>query len=419
MAPSPESGPAEAGDCVELRLPDGAEPDDALVAKLRDALATRLGLDDGAVRMVSRGPGRLVFEAPAAAAPRLLEDWAWLADPPYNVQGVRLLHPYIAGQRALLLMPAGDVRDYLKPEQFHQGRHWRPYPRAELFFRRRLKRLCVTTDAGVGKTTTLRWIEWQAPAEDPLLLAVYLRLSDLPEDPAGYLSSPETSPLVHAFRVKAGVGQVGPREAAALLRRLLAQGRLLLLLDGLDQTRTRGGAGRNPRVTALRRFLEGEGRQCRVIVAGRPHAVLAYWPDLFQDGGWSFARVEEFTPEQQRNYLGEERWQRLRQIDMAVLAIPRALEAIRRLALQKLDDLRTAGDVYWECVGSLLNEGVNIDAFAGERAGRVEKFRRLLAALAFEMVRDGNFQDVGPGEARQFLFRVWKNQAAAGEDLGW
>ncbi len=86
--------------------------------------------------------------------------------------------PFVLSQR-LLLLDAGvdDPHRYLKPALFrpggdgdaggqsrqrpeaHEEDPWQPVSRRKLFFDGDARWLCLTTDAGVGKSTTLRWAE--------------------------------------------------------------------------------------------------------------------------------------------------------------------------------------------------------------------------------------------------------------------
>ena len=47
-----------------------------------------------------------------------------------------------------------------------EGNPWRPISRRELFFGDAVRWLCLTADAGVGKTTTLKWVEQETDRVD-------------------------------------------------------------------------------------------------------------------------------------------------------------------------------------------------------------------------------------------------------------
>ena len=92
-----------------------------------------------------------------------------------------------------------------------------------------------------------------------------------------------------------------------------------------------------------------------------------YWDCLFHDGPWRFAQVAPFDQEQQQAYLGPERYRHLQRLDVQVLAVPRALETIRTLTLEQLDQLRTASDVYWRATQTMLDK-----AFTSAEVRRAE-----------------------------------------------
>ncbi len=193
--------------------------------------------------------------------------------------------------------------------------------------------------------------------------------------------------------------------AARVVQHLIRQDRLTLLIDAIDQALPEENVGR--KLQELHKFLHAEGRNCRVVVAGRPYAVDRYWDCLFHDGPWRFAQVTPFDQDQQQAYLGAQRYQHLQRLDVQVLAVPRALETIRTLPLEQLDQLRTASDVYWRATRTMLDK-----AFASAEVRRAEfttdSALWLLAALAFTMAREDNFQAVPRDQMPGFRRRVWQ-----------
>jgi len=87
-----------------------------------------------------------------------------------------------------------DPKSYLKPELFRspwepreptrashpEENPWKPVSREELFLDDSIRRLCLTTDAGVGKTTTLQWVEQAMGRRRPVRLALLLEMRHLP-----------------------------------------------------------------------------------------------------------------------------------------------------------------------------------------------------------------------------------------------
>ncbi len=295
--------------------------------------------------------------------------------------------------------------------------YWREASFADVFLNPDIHRLCVTTDAGIGKTTALQRAQHEIMQANPRTLAIYVRLRDLPDKAGDYLRA-----CVEIMRRDLGHGDSKSpqadaaqrkleRDGEALLTRLARDGRLVLLVDAVDEiSRSKDDPdGPPPRVSALRGFLLTRGRSCRVVIAGRPFAIDRFADDLFESGKWRVAQLQEFTPKEQEQYLEPERYGLLKRLDVEILAVPRALQAIRSLALDQLHDLRTASDVYWRCVDSML---------ARARTGELQRARSfededilwVLGAMAFQMVLEGNFEGVAEGNFAEFRRRVWLRQ---------
>ncbi|MCY2987803.1 MAG: NACHT domain-containing protein [Planctomycetota bacterium] len=365
--------------------------------------------------------------------------------------------PFIASQRLLLLDPnVPDPREFLSPEKFRAARlsgvgdegragddpdakYWQPIDRRNLFCDPCIRRLCVTTDAGVGKSTMLKWAAHAIMAHDPRTLAIYIPLRDLPDSADKYLGTIDMDPKAQAIgplvmamlrdghnarldepahsanaktsRQVDGLRATDSSRIAQLLRRLAAQRRLVLLVDALDEiSRQAGDEEAVPkRVQALQDFLQTAGRGCRVVIAGRPFAIDRYWEALFARGDWRFAQIDHFAPQEQQQYLGWDRYSRVLATEIKIISVPRALEAIRLLRPQQLDDLRTASDVYWNCVDTMLSKAATAELIG--QGFRDETLQWLLGALAFQMVVDGNFEGVTEGEFGSFCDRVWLRQA--------
>ena len=169
----------------------------------------------------------------------------------------------------------------------------------------------------------------------------------------------------------------------ALLKRKIRRGEFTLLVDALDQS----NRAREPErcAQALADFLCTHAT-ARCVVSGRPFAVQHYWKTLFaKSGPWELVQLGDFDKTQQEEFLGPERATKLSQLDADVLAIPRALETILALDLGELESVRTASDVYWRCVQRMLLKGKEDQRVQIS----MELAQKLLALLAFEMVRRG------------------------------
>ncbi|MBX7168095.1 MAG: SUMF1/EgtB/PvdO family nonheme iron enzyme [Pirellulales bacterium] len=366
------------------------------------------------------------------------------------------LPPWIDSQRMLLLRNVSDPQKHLTPQAFRASRLRRDKRRVQdsaTPSRRRRRRpwvktnkrrvfldwllqpkvpsrrLCVTTDGGIGKTTLLQWATAAIARHRPEFLAVYLPLGKIA------VPAPEEKPLdwikrivvaavaegVHGAESNGRQVSIRHDELANQVERLLHQQRLVLLFDALDQTRSTRNDEVSPKIAALAAVLKADGHACRVVVSGRPHGVERYWSDLFADSStsparaWRYVQLLPFTEEQVKIYLGDERVELLQQLDVDVLRVPRFLEV-----LYKLDDLggiATSCGVYFECLEEDLRQIENKDALnrLGQRVKlKKSEVEKLLALLAFEMLRADNFEGVAPADFEDFRGAVWKRRR---EDL--
>ncbi|MCO6455390.1 MAG: SUMF1/EgtB/PvdO family nonheme iron enzyme [Pirellulaceae bacterium] len=328
--------------------------------------------------------------------------------------------PYIETQELSLLLQTDRPERFLHPEYFRVGRRsgslrpeqdqgqWGSVDRVELAHNRLgnsdgsycdLSRLVITTDAGVGKTTTMEWLEAELNEPGGATAAFCLPFSRLP------VRLEELLPELARWMLQAeGVPceSASPGVAGQVLHSLRDQGRLVLLLDALDQEPPDGSAAQ-----LIGQLLGNPAwRGCRIVISGRPHALERHWSQLFATElgyRWRFAKVEEFTADEQRRFLGTDDRGRDR-LDLIpreaceILSTPRVLSYLRALPDSDLRKIRTAGDVYWLSIQHLLVAGmqgsdearrINLDPAestpAKLKARSKDRAQKVLAAMAFEM----------------------------------
>jgi formylglycine-generating enzyme required for sulfatase activity len=352
----------------------------------------------------------------------------WRADSalPENKETQTELPPFIATQGIKLLMDERtplrhlttdafrsqrEKRTEVDPSPAHEPEPWELLPTDERSYLSRgeitiegrshsLRRIFITSDAGLGKSTTVEWLEYELNRHDSGLLAIRMNLSDLE---AGLVSLPngEIAPfltlLVHELTVHADAHCLLENgEAAACLRRLREQGRLCLLFDGLDEV-----DADSPVLMSLREMMNPESlwKDCRIVIAGRPYAITTLSDQLFSGhlsaGGWRFLVVDEFTSEQQREYLGDEHYEAVPEDAREILTVPRVLFYLRKYVSDP-KQIRSASDVYWTAVRRITEEGLKANAASGL------DFRDallIIAAFAFELtIERGTFEPVRVNE---------------------
>jgi len=366
--------------------------------------------------------------------------------------------PFIADQGMRILKDMDNRREHLRPDCFRSQRQvggkdspsaqgpddaWQQVDRYDMAMDRvkdsrgaavPLNRLVITTDAGMGKTVTLRWLHAVLNRPGSPMLAFWVPLTgSMP------VTGPQLTEQVLLNQLCLGKDDRRSRdEAAQTIRRLRGQGRLVLLFDALDQAGADGTA-----VTLLRNLLnDPQWQPCRFILSGRPHALTRHWTDLFDNPAWQYVQLDEFTEAQQRRFLGRDqagrdRFDRLSEDAREILSVPRVLEYLRAMPEDRWGRIARAADVYWEAVQYMVARGMNNSAEA-RRLGLLpneavpervtdRQFSRameMLGAIAFQMTatrsrrpaREGatgpqtawvpNFDRVGQNELKPFREKV-------------
>ena len=367
--------------------------------------------------------------------------------------------PFVVSQGVRLLLDTDQPQRFLRAEYFRAGRGgrglgpsvseadlgtWVPLARADVVAGQTtladgspcsLRRLAITTDAGVGKTIALRWLSRELNRPGCQTAAFLLYFHQLPLRAEDLIRQTLVPLLQHAAGNEAS--HLSAEDAVRVLESLRRQGRIVLLLDALDQAPADGAA-----VQVLRSLLEDhDWHACRIVVSGRPHALQRHWERLFATGpgfGWRFVQLDEFDADQQRQFLGQtrdgrERWKLIPETAREILGTPRVLEYLRDLPDRELQLIQTAGDVYWHSINHLLKEGMknseearHLGLSPDERtpatvqARSLARGRELLGAIAFRMTstltpRAGseagewvpNFDGVPPGQFQRFTDDVY------------
>jgi formylglycine-generating enzyme required for sulfatase activity len=344
--------------------------------------------------------------------------------------------PFLADQRLSLLTGTGDVLRYLDVEAFRPQRDqggfrgdehgkdspWRPLERDAWLAGLRgdgpFRRCVVVADAGLGKSTNLAWLNVALARQQRRFLAFCLPIELLPPEPSGLFDLL----LADHWRQAPGCGDQGTLTADAakdLLRRYQQTGRLILLLDSLDQAADNGRAEQ----TLQKLLTRDEWAACPIVFSTRPHALSTRWERLFKphETAWRFVRIEQLDQDQQRRLLGElvdaqgavPRYDLIPVEARGSLGVPRVCETFRKLERRdQFADLKTLADIAWKATTEMLLEGLKA-CEAGDKLawnptkGKVPSAYRpvqrdiafhLLAALAFQMFVNPNERNE-PGAA--------------------
>jgi formylglycine-generating enzyme required for sulfatase activity len=284
-------------------------------------------------------------------------------------------------------------------------------------------RVVFTTDAGLGKSKALEWLEFEFNRPNTDVLAFRLTLPELEQKiPELQVREQDFDQalqgwLVGKLRTAAGPDRCSKTEAQLLVERARRQHlRLVLLIDGLDHATS---------VDRLRHILSSPWwTHVRWILAGRPYSLQLHFNALGLQQGWQFVRLEEFNESQQRRYLGvlptgESRFERLPEMARSVLSIPRVLYYLRfKVSPDDFSKIRTSADVFWQAIHELIVEGMKNSAKArmlgwsgptppiGIDESQLQSCYHLLAAIAYTMTEDR--QDQIP---RKRLEGFWRRLA--------
>jgi len=254
-------------------------------------------------------------------------------------------------------------------------------------------RVVVTADAGIGKSTTIEWLEYRLVLPDCQRLPIRLPSAELAGWDRDKPCADLQNKVVGLLQQTLGSELASPERCRQLYELSRRQGRLVLLVDGLDQTVPSA-------VQVLAQLLAHHDlRNCSVVLAGRPYSLQSHWSELFKDKNWRFARRAELTPEQQQSVLGKERWEKVPPEARELLQTPRVLYYVAtKISDQQLPQLKTACHVYLRAIDHMLREALRLGKPETRRLGwsspnppesydpvNVWEAWKLLGAMACEM----------------------------------
>lgn len=163
-------------------------------------------------------------------------------------------------------------------------------------------RVVLVSGAGLGKTANLKWLCAQVNHHDQgrgRMLAIFAHLRDLP-------NNLEKMPdFVYDWLVM-HLNQHDPARLHETAVRLLKQGRVLFLLDSLDEA---GAWENSPAVAGLRALVTGRWAQNPVWISGRPYAFRAterFLCEMVPADHWTFVRIGPLNEPEARQLVENE-----------------------------------------------------------------------------------------------------------------
>lgn len=301
-----------------------------------------------------------------------------------------------------------DVADELLPTEvdYEPGDGYSPLTAKEVLaivmqrdtLRRRTR---ILADSAMGKTSFLLYVSKQiAEAQEGRLPILVTHISDLPWGDNKQLIKKLSSQLVGHLTSSAN-------RREEWLMRLIERGKVVFLLDALDQTGT---------IDGLASFIDSvsaNSAACSVLITGRPF-VLNSKGAAFR-GDWQTLRLDPFDKRRQRKYLGKKHSAQL--LDSRswrpwkdLLEVPLLLQLLRDLAgTGKLTKLPNRHAIYSIALAELIAQGKLSLAETPYAEFLVDQtdVDRILCRIAWEMVVGGNFTGVANGkEYRQLRDRI-------------
>ncbi len=192
-------------------------------------------------------------------------------------------------------------------------------------------RIAVACDAGLGKSTNMQWLEsMMARAPGQGLVPALLRLDQGNRPHLSLIQReserPQDEPILDHFAAELTRCTGKPVPNGDSLKELRAQGRLALLLDGLDHAVSSKYFAHH-----LSNVLNAtQWRNCPIWVAGRPYAFDQCWDDLFANG-WEILRIDPLPEAEIRRGLvwntGLDWYDDLPSVPQ-LLAVPRYLQLL-------------------------------------------------------------------------------------------
>ncbi|MFM8581214.1 MAG: hypothetical protein ACKOFW_06885, partial [Planctomycetaceae bacterium] len=181
------------------------------------------------------------------------------------------------------------------------------------------RRMVITTDAGLGKTTSLEWLAYRLGLSPGGLLPVALSTKDWEDLSRGDLRSEVRRMVRKRLETTCGADIATKSQCEQLFEQCRRAGRLVLLCDGLDQASPNAIEGLKTLCLAT------DFANCPIVIGGRPYALQRDWSTLFDKPEWLFVRREPLIKKQQQAFLGIKRYQAIPEQAHPLLEVPRVL----------------------------------------------------------------------------------------------
>ncbi len=277
------------------------------------------------------------------------------------------------------------------------------------------KRLFFVSAGGIGKSTTLSWLEAEInklPVDGDEPLAFNLR-----PEVWGELNGKKFADFkvtlwdilaMEFFKVVFTIPERDslPEPIRALENEVvrlfvkpifedLTKNKAVILIDGLDHHHSEVSEG-----LACLQNENKEEEWPPIVLSGRAYVLEGWAPRRCDEGEhklqadlWTFCTLSEFDEEQQKKYLGQDRFDCIHQDLKGLLAVPRFLRYVRDEDPNKLSAIRTPADLFFNATNQIIRDILDKEdkhkkIFSGgtSRKDGIVYAKALLGAIAFEML---------------------------------
>ena len=302
----------------------------------------------------------LRFPKSSPVVPFIANQRIWWLDAPFELAKECLRPEAFAAAREVR---KGDT-DHFATHNMPEGCQWREVYRPAFLACTNNRLLCLTIDAGIGKTTAMLQTQFIRGCLLDGHLVIGIQFDHLPTDANDYLSEDNKNKKSLANYLSKYMGIAPWTIVNSLLKSKIRTGQFTLVVDAMDQVTlnefSTNEDSPEQKARELATFLNDHSPSARCVISGRPQAISRHWEDLFERcEPWRFAQIDQFTPTQRQKYLGKGRSKLLDRLDADVVAIPRMLEVMHRLPKDQLRSIRTSGELYMRVFKQALESDSN------------------------------------------------------------
>lgn len=271
------------------------------------------------------------------------------------------------------LPTTGDERNltrYATAAPLELGRVWRPFEMGTSFLPNTV--YFLSSDSGAGKTTFLRHLQIQL-LDAPQLIVFYFPARDV-------VSWKRLEWSYVCSRLLAVLIRVGKRNIVkSCLNEAFRQQKVMLLIDALDDL---GKPGKNCSILFEKIIALANGNP--LLVAGRPTSVQA----IEDKRNVVLLRLEQFTSDESRQYLGEsyEQALTLSKGDPYLLTLPMLVYLVRTLIREdNCQSVRSKWDLYNRFLNHIFFTHAR-DRKSEASVGWAKRMRRAISCVSYHAI---------------------------------